>query len=195
MSKFTHIIILAMLTLLMAGCKEKKQDDIIITKKVVKKVEQKGPLAMSESEFKKNVNWVGGVYTVIIVRKPDTSLPMTKDESGKKYYDNRINITVKRADGSTFFNRDFTKENFKEYTNNPFARDGALLGIVLDKAEGDNLTFAASVGSPDTMSDEYIPLLLIITRMGDVMIKKDTQLDTGNGQPRDEVEAAEADGM
>ena len=60
-----------------------------------------------------------------------------------------------------------------------FILNSALLGIVFDKAEGDNLVFAASVGSPDRMSDEYVPLVLKISRFGDVRISKDTQMDTG----------------
>ena len=55
---------------------------------------------------------------------------------------------------------------------------GALLGIVFDKAEGNNLCFAASVGSPDITSDEYLPLVLRISRMGAVSISNDQVLDT-----------------
>ena len=47
---------------------------------------------------------------------------------------------------------------------------GALLGIVYVKAEGDYLYFAASVGSPDVTSDEYVPLVLKISRMGSISI-------------------------
>ena len=57
-------------------------------------------------------------------------------------------------------------------------KNSALLGIVLVEPQGDNLVFGASVGSPDALSDEYIPLVLTISRMGDVGIKKDTQLDS-----------------
>ena len=57
---------------------------------------------------------------------------------------------------------------------------GALLGIVFDRAEGASLWFAASVGSPDKMSDEYVPLLLKISRGGGISIARDTQLDTTN---------------
>ena len=38
--------------------------------------------------------------------------------------------------------------------------------------------FAASVGSPDKSSDEYVPLVVKISRFGDVSIKKDATLDT-----------------
>ena len=53
-----------------------------------------------------------------------------------------------------------------------------MLGIVFDRADGASLIFAASVGSPDKMSDEYVPLVMTISRGGTVSIAKDTQLDT-----------------
>lgn len=55
-----------------------------------------------------------------------------------------------------------------------------MLGIVFDRADGGSLIFAASVGSPDKMSDEYVPLVLTISRGGTVNIAKDTQLDTAS---------------
>ena len=36
---------------------------------------------------------------------------------------------------------------------------------------------AASVGAPDVLSDDYVPLLMTISRMGGVSIVKDTRLD------------------
>ena len=63
-----------------------------------------------------------------------------------------------------------------------------------DRAEGDNLLFAASVGSPDKMSDEYIPLLLKVSRQGKVSISKDTQLDTGSSEAS-EQDLSEEEGM
>ena len=55
-----------------------------------------------------------------------------------------------------------------------------MLGIVFDKVEGNNLIFAVSIGSPDKMSDEYVPLVMKISNLGAVSIQKDTLLDTGN---------------
>lgn len=69
---------------------------------------------------------------------------------------------------------------------------GALLGIVYVKAEGDYLYFAASVGSPDVTSDEYVPLVLKISRMGSISISKDEKLDT-NASAEDEED--EEDGV
>ena len=49
--------------------------------------------------------------------------------------------------------------------------------------EGDYLVLGASVGHPQT--DEYIPLVVRLSRMGQLDIKRDTQLDTNadNQQP------------
>jgi hypothetical protein len=52
------------------------------------------------------------------------------------------------------------------------------LGVVYDKCDNDYLYFAASVGSPDKSSDEYVPLVVKISRFGEVSIKKDATLDT-----------------
>ncbi len=128
MRKTTYILSFALGLFCLSSCKEKKQDDIIITKKVVKKPVSSGPKAMSDSQWSKTVAWVGSSYKVQIVRRADKSLPMTKDEQGNKYYDNKVNVTVTRADGSTFFNRDFTKTDFREHLSPTFAADGALLG-------------------------------------------------------------------
>ena len=87
-------------------------------------------------------------------------------------------MKVTREDGSEFFNRVFSKKSFANYVDENVLKNSALLGIVLVEPQGDNLVFGASVGSPDALSDEYIPLVLTISRMGDVGIKKDTQLDS-----------------
>lgn len=157
------------------ACKEKPQTDTIIAKKPVKEV-QKGPQAMQETKQERDVDWVGSVYRVEIERTADTALPLTRDESGRQYYDNKITVKVLRKDGSQFFNRIFTKKDFGQLLDSSMQKDGALLGIVFDQAEENQLRFAASVGSPDVLSDQYLPMVLTITRMGAVNIKKDTSL-------------------
>ena len=115
---------------------------------------------------------------MLVERKADESLPLADDGQGNKYYDNRITVKIVRKDGSEFFNRTFVKEDFSAYVDALYKKNSALLGIVLDRAEADYLVFAASVGSPDKMSDEYVPLVMKVSRFGDVKISKDTQLDT-----------------
>ena len=57
-----------------------------------------------------------------------------------------------------------------------------MLGIVFVEVKGDVLHFAGSVGSPDVTSDEYVPLVITVNRMGAVSIAKDSQLDTAGDE-------------
>ena len=93
-----------------------------------------------------------------------------------------------RSDGSEFFSRTFTKKDFTSYLDKHTQDMGALLGIVYVKAEGDYLYFAASVGSPDVTSDEYVPMVLKISRMGSISISKDEKLDTNASAEEEEDE-------
>ena len=79
-----------------------------------------------------------------------------------------------------FFNRTFSKADFVSYVDEAYRKNSALLGIVFDKAEGNYIQFAVSVGSPDKMSDEYVPLVMKVSNLGAITIHKDTQLDTRN---------------
>lgn len=193
MSNKILLLAAGMLAFTVMSCKETKKDTNIIThKKVVtapKKTQKVGDYSQS-----RDVEWLGSEYAVAVDRKADSSLPLVDDGAGNKYYDNRISVKVTRKDGTTFFSRTFTKSDFSQYVDEPY-RNGALLGIVLDKAEGDCLYFAASVGSPDTMSDEYVPLVMRIGRTGQVSISKDTQLDTGSDAASSELEKAEEEGV
>ena len=51
---------------------------------------------------------------------------------------------------------------------------------------GESLRFAASVGSPDRMSDEYDPLVVSISRTGGTAISKDEKLDTTSDETEEE---------
>ena len=162
----------------LVSCKEKKvQTDIITTKPVIEKA--KPTQVMGDYEQTIPVDWVGSTYQVVTRREADKSLPVIDEGQGEKYYDNRISVRIVRKDGSEFFSRTFTKDDFASCVSASYRSNTALLGIVFDKAEADHLVFAASVGSPDQSSDDYVPLLLRISRYGDVSMSKDTQLDTG----------------
>lgn len=159
-----------------AACSEKPKSNDIIAKKPVKTA-PKPTQNMGDYKQERTIEWLGGHYTINVERKADKSLPLAVDESGNKYYDNRITLTIMRSDGTEFFKRTFSKADFAEYAGDDY-NNGALLGIVTDHTDGDNLIFAASVGSPDKMSDNYVPLILKISRLGSISISRDTKLDT-----------------
>ena len=192
MRKGIQIVLVAALVLATAACSEKKKhDDIIATKTEAPKPQ--GPIRMQEYRQNTDIQWLGKNYQVEIVRSPDDSLRMVKDETGQKFVDNRISLRIIRADGSVFFKRSFTKAAFESLLDDDYRRTGILEGLVYDRVEGNNLFFAASVCHPQT--DEYIPLVLTVSNFGDVGIKLDTLLDTaGNNNmenkeidPDDEV--------
>ena len=162
---------------------KKKSDDIIAPK--VEKVKPSEPVKMQEYKDTSYVKWVEGrYYHLTVLRQPCDTLPMVKDETGQKFVDNLFQMTVTRTDGSVFFDRKFTKNSFNKYINEDYRNTGILEGIVFDKVDGDWLVFAASVAHPQT--DEYIPLVIKLSRMGVLEISQDTQMDTDN--PRKDIE-------
>ena len=161
----------------LAGCKEKKQSqDIIAPRLEVKK--PSAPIRMQTYSDQRSVEWLGKEYKIEVKRTPDDSLRLVKDETGQQFVDNIFTLTVKRKDGSVFFNRTFTKQSISNYLDDDYRRTGIFEGLVFDKADGDWLVFGASVGHPQT--DEYIPLVIRLSRMGNLVIKRDVQMDTQN---------------
>ncbi len=90
---------------------------------------------------------------------------------------NNLKITTERlADKSLSIVQD---ENGNKYYDAD--KTTALLGVVFDKVDGDHLIFAASVGSPDKISDEFIPLVLKVSKSGSLSMYRDSQMDTNDG--------------
>lgn len=181
MKRITYIFFAVMTATLTTACSEKKKSNIIIAPKPVVKV-QKNIQKMSNYEQARDIEWLGTTYKVVVKRVSDSNLPLLTLDENNKYYDNKITIRIIRSDGSDFFNHTFTKEAFENFIDDHTKKAGALLGIVYVKSEGDNLYFAASVGSPDVTSDEYVPMVLKISRMGAVSISKDQILDTDSNE-------------
>lgn len=178
MKRINYILFMVLAAGLMASCaEEKKKSNIIIAPKPAAKVTNKPTQKMSDYEQARDIEWLGSTYKVIVKSESDSELPIVKLDETTKYYDNKITVRILRQDGTEFFNRSFTKSAFEQYLDRHTKESGALLGIVYVKAEGNNLCFAASVGSPDVTSDEYIPLVLKITNLGAVAITKDQTLD------------------
>ena len=178
MKRINYILFTVLAAGLMASCgEEKKKSNIIIAPKPAAKVTNKPTQKMSDYEQARDIEWLGSTYKVIVKSESDSELPIVKLDETTKYYDNKITVRILRQDGTEFFNRSFTKSAFENYLDRHTKESGVLLGIVYVKAEGNNLCFAASVGSPDVSSDEYIPLVLKITNLGAIAITKDQTLD------------------
>jgi len=175
MRRIFQIMVLAVVAVSLTGCKKQKKSDVIITKKVEAPKPQ-APIRMQDYTQTKDVQWLGKTYQIEVKRVADDSLRMVKDESGQKFVDNRISLRVLRSDGSVFFSSRFTKAAFESYLNDDYRQTGILEGFVFDKVEGNNLFFAASVCHPQT--DEYIPLVVTLSNLGEIGIRLDNNLDT-----------------
>ena len=184
MKKIIIATALVGMAMVIVACGNKKKSNDIIAQRVVKTV-PKTPERMQEYTDERDVEWIGKTYHVSVHRQPSDSLPMVKDETGRKFVDNVFTVAVSRQDGSVFYSRTFTKRDLAQYINHEFQTTGIMEGFVFDKADGDWLVFAASVGHPDT--DEYIPLQVRLSRMGVLEIKLDSQLDTSPSTEDEEV--------
>lgn len=183
--KYLHtLFIAAVAAVAFSACSEKKPANNIVAKKTVAKAPS-GPVRMQDSRFAEEVQWNGKGCNVSIVRRADTSLPVITDDAGGKYYDNVIEITIGSGSGTggadgvnALFHKVFSKQDFASMVSAEYLKKSALLGIVFDRIDGDNMVFAASVGQPDVLSDDYVPMLVTVSRSGNMTISKDTRLDS-----------------
>ena len=155
----------------------KKESDTIIAPKLEKK-KPSAPIRMQDYTQTREIEWNGSRLVSEIRRTADDSLAMVTDETGQKFVDNSIELVVRRADGSVFFKKTFTKEAFDQYLDNDYRKTGILEGLVFDRVDESSLRFAASVSHPQT--DEYIPLIVTVSKAGKLGIERDTQLDTSS---------------
>lgn len=182
----TKILFAALaLALASSSCKEKEKRSDIIVPPPAREV-RRGTQQMAQTRQRRNVEWLGARYAVTITRAVDRSLPLTRDEAGQAYFDNTITVRVTRQDGSEMFAHTYRKSDFEPYIQDRATRrDGALLGIVFDRVESDRLVFAASVGSPNMGSDEFVPLTMTLDRFANTTIALDTHIDS-TGDETDE---------
>ena len=160
---------------IMSGCKEEKKREDIIVKKVVRKAPS-GPVSMQEYTQATEVDWSGEAVVCEISRKPDATLPMVTNENGQKFVDNAISLKIKYQVGNILFEKKFVKSDFNVALDADYIKNGILEGLVFDVVENGMLKFAGSVSRPQT--DEYIPIVLLVSKNGTISISRDTQMDT-----------------
>lgn len=171
--------------LLLGACKSKKKNPNIITHKIFKTQHTASINKVGDYAQQRTVKWLGEEYHLNMELKSDPSQP-TVEYDNQKYYDNSATVVVKRADGSVFYDHKFHKSDFERYVDLPQIHSWVLLGVVLDKVEDDVMYFAASIGAPDKLSDEYIPFVIKLMPSGQITIAKDQILDTANPDTMEE---------
>lgn len=181
MKRINYIFMAIAAAGLMASCAEKKKSNIIIAPKPAAKVSNKAIQKMSDYEQARDIEWLGlptrlwlkelltvNCLSSSLMKPPSITTTRLPLESSEKTVRSSSTAPLPRVISSVILT-----STIKE--------TGVLLGIVYVKAEGNNLCFAASVGSPDITSDEYVPMVLKISNLGAVNISKDQILDTESG--------------
>lgn len=164
MKQIVPILLLAAAGIAVSSCKEEKKPVDIVAKIPVKRSKPSGPQKREPSHWSQTVDWLGQKYTISIDRTPDSML--VTNAAGQAYYENHAVLTVKRADGSTFFTKTFRKADFASAVKGETLTKGTLLGMVFDRVNGQTLVFGASVGDPNPDSDEFVPLSIELTNRG-----------------------------
>ena len=171
---YKAILTLSLVGLITVSCGKKKQHDDIIVQET-ETPQPQAPIRMQDYKDIKDIQWLDKQYQIEVTRTADDSLKMVKDETGQQFVDNRITLRIIRTDGSIFCTKTFTKSAFDGCLDDDYRKTGILEGFVFDKAEGNQLFFAASVCHPQT--DEYIPMVVTVSNYGEVGIAKDQQME------------------
>lgn len=175
MKKITVLFTVLMAAAFMMSCEKEKKSTVhnnIIVPPREEKVVDTLVHKMNTTENVEVVKWLGNSYKVAVRRHTSDSLSVVTDNNGKRYRNNIIKMKITRADGSVFFEKNFTKSLFDSYVDEAYLSKNVILGLVFNDADASGLHFLGSVGSPDELSEEYIPFIVTISRMGDVSVEK-----------------------
>lgn len=172
-----YITLMAVGLTMLTACKKTTNTNTDIITTDYEMPEPQAPIKMAEERSENVVKWGEKNYTVTIVRTPVDSLAMVTNEYGQEYVDNVIHVTISRSDGSTFFNRTFTKSSFASSLSEDYRRDGLLTDIRFYEADSGTLTFIACVNYPQAMDDEASILELTIDREGNYRAHRNDSYD------------------
>lgn len=168
LSYITYTMVAVACLALLPSCKESKpQTEEIVVDKVVDKPHNEVQ-SMSDENINGDVEWIGGgSYKYSVSRQKSESLPKVKNHDFT-YYDNTIQLIIRRSDGSVFYDRTFSKKDFQSILPAQFKDNGVLLGMNFEEASGNVLKFVVSVGSPDDSYDEYFHILMTVNNFGSI---------------------------
>ncbi len=129
-----------------------------------------GPQRMQVSDIKATFKYQGKEYQSSVLRRPDESLPIVKNEQGEKFVDNRITLRL-TCGGKQIVDKVFTKESFTSLVDAKFMQYAILEGLVYDQTTPQGIIYAASVCYPQ--SDLYVPIRLTIASDGKISMARE----------------------
>lgn len=170
------LLMMAVLSVTLGACKKEKESRTIITT-IQEPAISKTPLAVGDTVITKSFEWGDKVYSARIDRKADKEVTV-KDDDGQKYYDNDVTLRIDGPDG-VVFEKTFEKDDFTSYINTSYIKPSrsVLMGIAFNRVEKDgNAIFVATVGSPDSMSDEFMSIHITVNKAGSMSLLKSQEI-------------------
>lgn len=160
----------------LTACKEqKKSEDIIVAKYVPDAI--KAPIKLPKDVRSTDVEWLGNSYIINITREPADTFPKLRDEEGQEYVDNTATLTILRTDSSIFVKKVFSRKTFSSYVDDDFRKNGIFENLVFHGIDDHRLKFGAVVSRPGN-EDEFIPLDVMIDKMGGMVITQGKLFDS-----------------
>ena len=144
LSAFTALLLCA--TLCACG-KGKSDSDNASADSTAQQTVSNAPYADPSQSNTYQAKLAGRSFEITIKREADKSLPTVTDELNKKFYDNRVDVTIK-ADGQEFFSRSYTREAFQDFLSENEKEGTVLLGMAFDseKSDGHAIRLGAQIG-------------------------------------------------
>ena len=175
-----QIYIMAVLLMgMLTGCGSNKKDSKEETQRMFQLEsvdENTGLQRMQVSRVNQEISCRGKKYKLSVERTPDEKLPHVKSNMGL-FVDNSIKVRIIRDNGTSLFEKTFTKNDFAGSLSAKYLKHSVLEGLVFDDvrtAENKEITLAASVSYP--MTDLYIPFILVVSQDGKLSISKDEDM-------------------
>lgn len=167
-------IVAGVAVLLFAACSSQKKNDKDIQVLMQDSTAMSAPQRMQVSDTKVTITYKGKEYHSSVVRRPDESLSIVKNEQGEKFVDNSITLRI-TCGGKQIVDKVFTKESFASLVDANFMKHSILEGLVYDKTTPQGIIYAASICYPQT--DLYVPLRLTVSADGKISMAKEELLE------------------
>ncbi len=133
---------------------------------------------MPDESASKRFEWGDAYYEAEISRTAQKDLPVATDADGNKYYDNAISLSITGPSGKVV-EKVFHKTDFADYIDANYIKPShsVLVNLMFTAVEGGSAVFVATVGSPDVMDDEYMPVRVKVTKDGAVRMENVQEIE------------------
>lgn len=172
-------LIIALVIASLSSCSEEKKNKQEEAKRIfqIESVDEKSGLQrMQISRVNQEIICKGKKFQLSVERTPDEKLPHVKSDMGL-FVDNIIKVRITQSNGTSLFEKTFTKNDFASYLPEKYLKRSVLEGLVFDDvrtAEKKEITLAASISYP--MTDLYVPFTLVVTQNGKLSVSKDEDI-------------------